>query len=73
MFIICKNDFPWSACPVGTDRELAERIAGEHQKTCGVQIGLADKTYFHIVEVPITSAVLIKRIKELKQENNDDT
>lgn len=53
MFIICKNDFPYSACPVGTSRDCAEGIAQYYQNKCGIQIGLAERTYFYVVEVEL--------------------
>ena len=53
MFIICKNDFPYSVCPVGTSRDCAEGLAQYHQDECGMQIGLAERTYFHVVEVEL--------------------
>ena len=53
MFIICKNDFPFSVCPVGTSRDCAEGLAQYHQDKYGIQIGLAERTYFHVVEVEL--------------------
>ena len=63
MFIICKNDFPYSACPVGTSRDCAEGLAQYHQDKCGMQIGLAERTYFHVVEVEYVPAELVVELK----------
>lgn len=45
-----ENDFPHSVCPNGTSRDCAEGIAKRYQDTCGVQIRLANRTHFHVVQ-----------------------
>ena len=70
MFIICQNDFPHELCPVGTDRELAEKIAKHYQDECGMQIGLACKTHFYVIKVEYVPAELLVYLKQEKDNVN---
>lgn len=64
MFVICKNDFPHSVCPAGTSRDCAEGIAQRYQNECGMQIGLAHKDYFHVVQVDVETIDLLEMTPE---------
>lgn len=61
MFVICKNDYPWSVCPENTTEDQALHIAKVKQREFNADFPAnCTRVYMHVQNVPLLTTDEVK-------------